>query len=92
MASYSRLMLQVAATTGFAAMLSTAAPVMAAEGAVAPSETAAKTAPTTIRHHVSRARLAASHYHRHIYPLRSDLGCSGVWCGRQFVLMVGVGY
>lgn len=92
MASYSRLMLQVAATMGFAAMVSTAAPVMAAEGAVVPSETAAKTASATIRHHVSRARLAASSHHRHVYPLRSDLGCSGVWCGRQFVLMIGVGY
>jgi hypothetical protein len=92
MASYSRLMLQVAATMGFAAMVSTAAPVMAAEGAVAPSETAAQTVPATIKHHVSRARLAASHYHRHVYPLRSDPGCSGVWCGRQFVLMIGVSY
>jgi hypothetical protein len=92
MGSYSRLMLQVAAITGFAAMVSTAAPAMAAEGAVAPSETAAHTVPSTIKHHASPARLAASHYHRHVYPLRSDLGCSGVWCGRQFVLMIGVGY
>jgi hypothetical protein len=92
MASYSHLMLQVAATMGFAAMVSTAAPAMAAEGAVPPSETAAQTVPAMIKHHVSRVRLAASHYHRHVYPLRSDLGCSGVWCGRQFVLMIGVSY
>jgi hypothetical protein len=92
MASYPRLILQFAATTGVAVMLSTATPVVAAESAVTVSETAAKTAPSTIRHHASRSRLAASHYHRHVDTVRSDLGCSGVWCGRQFVLMIGVAY
>jgi hypothetical protein len=92
MASYPRLILQFAATTGFAVMLSTATPVVAAESAGTVSEITAKTAPPTIRYHASRARLAASNYHRHVYPIRSDLGCSGVWCGRQFVLMVGVAY
>jgi hypothetical protein len=92
MFSSSRLILQFAATTGFAVMLSTATPVAAAESAVTVSEITAKTAPLTIRRHASRARLAESNYQRHVYPIRSDLGCSGVWCGRQFVLMVGVAY
>jgi hypothetical protein len=91
MASFPRLILQFAATIGFAAMLTAgAAPVVAAESAVAVSE-AAKTSPSTIRHHASRVRLATN-YHRHVYAIRRDLGCSGVWCGRQFVLMVGIGY
>jgi hypothetical protein len=90
MASFPRLILQCATTTGIAVMLSTAAPVMAAEKAVATSETAARIAPSTIRHHASRVRLAASHYHRRVNPI--DLGCAGIWCGRQFVLMIGVGY
>jgi hypothetical protein len=92
MASYPRLILQFAAATGIVAMLSTAAPAMAAELAVTARETAAKTAPATIKRHASRLRFAASHYHRRVNPIRSDLGCSGVWCGRQFVLMIGIGY
>jgi hypothetical protein len=90
MASYPRLILQFAATVGFAAMLSAASPVMAAESVVTVSEVTAKTVPPAIRRHASRARLAASN--DHVYPIRSYLGCSGIWCGRQFVLMVGVAY
>jgi hypothetical protein len=93
MARYPRLILQFVAATGFAVMLSAAAPVVAAESAVTISQASAKakTAASTTRH-ASRLRLAAWHYNRHVNLIRSDLGCSGVWCGRQFVLMVGVGY
>jgi hypothetical protein len=91
MARYPRLILQFAATTGFAVMLSAAAPVMAADSAVTLSQATAKTAPSTIKH-ASRVRLAALHYHRHVNLIRSDLGCSGVWCGRQLVLMIGIAY
>jgi hypothetical protein len=92
MANYPRLILQFAATTGLMVMLLTATPVVAAESAVTVSETAATTAPPAIRHHASRARLGASNDQRHLYRIRSDLGCSGVWCGRQFVLIVGIAY
>jgi hypothetical protein len=47
------------------------------------------------RHASRRTRLVASHYHpgyERISPIRSNLECSGVWCGRQFVLMIGIGY
>jgi hypothetical protein len=92
MASYPRLILQFAATIGFAAMLSAASPVKAAESVVTVSEITAKTAPPVIRRHAPRARLAAPNDHAQVYPIRSYLGCSGFWCGRQFVLMVGVAY
>jgi hypothetical protein len=92
MASNPRLILLFAAATGIAAVLLMAAPTMAAESAVTVRETAARTAPPTIKRHASRTRFAASHYHRRVDPIRSDLGCSGVWCGRQFVLMIGIGY
>jgi hypothetical protein len=92
MASFPRLILQCAATTGIAAMLSTAAPVMAADSAVPTGEATTKTVPSTIRHHASRVRLAASHHRPGVNPIRGDLGCAGIWCGRQFVLMIGVGY
>jgi hypothetical protein len=99
MTSNSRLMLQFAAATGIAAMLWVAAPAMAAES---PADSNAPAVSTKTVRHASlnrhaprRARLAASHYRRgyeRISPVRSNLECSGVWCGRQFVLMIGIGY
>jgi hypothetical protein len=99
MTSNSRLMLQFAAATGIAAMLWVAAPAMAAESPADSNASAVST--KTVRHaslnrHAPRrARLAASHYRRgyeRISPVRSNVECSGVWCGRQFVLMIGIGY
>jgi uncharacterized protein YggE len=104
MTSNSRLMLQFAAAAGIAAMLWVAAPAMAAESPAnsnAPG-VSTKAAPSVTARHASlkrhasrRARLAASHYrgsYERISPVRSNLECSGVWCGRQFVLMIGIGY
>ena len=87
-----RLILQSAATIGVAALLSAAAPVLAAEKAVPTRETTAKLAPSKIKHHASRVRLAAAHDHRRAAAIPGDLGCTGSWCGRQFVLMIGIGY
>jgi hypothetical protein len=98
MVSYPRLILQFAAITGVATMLSTAVPAVAAEGTVPARETAAapvKAAPPVARRASQGIRTAASHYRHHqrlVSAVRSDLGCSGVWCGRHFVLMIGVGY
>jgi hypothetical protein len=95
MAFYPRLMLQVAATAGAALMLATAVPAVAAEAPVSVRETAApaSAAPSRIKRHASRGiRITASHHDRRLSSIRSDLGCSGIWCGRQFVLMIGVGY
>ena len=96
MTSNARLMLQFAAATAIAATLWVAAPAMAAEGAAnsnAPSVTERHA--SLKRHAPRRTRLAASHHRRgyeRIGPVRSNLECSGVWCGRQFVLMIGIGY
>jgi hypothetical protein len=104
MANKPRLMLQFAAATGIAAMLWVAAPAMAAESAANSNPPAVSTnsAPSVTkrdaslkRHAPRRARLAASHYRRgyeRISPVRGNLECSGAWCGRQFVLMIGIGY
>ena len=94
MPSFSRQMLQSAAAMGIAATLSLATPAVAADSSVpasqvAAAQVAAKPAPTAIKRHAShRVRHYASYHDR----LASHLGCSGVWCGRQFVLMVGVAY
>jgi hypothetical protein len=86
MANYPR---PVAAALGIAAMLSIATPVVAAEVTVPSSEVAAKPATHAIKHPAShRARIGTSYDDRRA----SHLGCSGAWCGRQFVLIVGVGY
>jgi hypothetical protein len=100
MAGSHHLMLRFAAATGIAALLWTAAPVVAAEHVVPASKAAGasmSTAPSVIESRAWRgSRIAASYYrarlaHR-VSPIRSDLNCSGVWCGRQFVLMLGIGY
>jgi hypothetical protein len=93
MASFPQLMVRFAATTGIAAMLSTVAPVLVAESAAI---AAAKTAPSVTKRHAWReTRIAASGFDRQdrrAAPIRGNLDCSGAWCGRQFVLMIGVGY
>ena len=85
MAGFLRMMFCLAAMTGIAAMPLAEAPAMAAESTVTASEAAsavsAKTAPAVRR--VAPRRAGA---------IRGNLNCSGVWCGRQFVLMLGVGY
>jgi hypothetical protein len=94
MANYPRLILQVAATIG-TVMLSMAAPAVAAEDPVTVQETVAgaNSMASVIKRHVSReTAIAASHHDRRVSSVRSNLGCSGVWCGRQFVLMIGIGY
>jgi hypothetical protein len=86
MANFPQSMVRFAATTGVAAMLSTVAPAVVAESA---AMAAAKTAPSVTKRHAWReTRIAASRFDRQ--DRRVD--CSGTWCGRQFVLMIGVGY
>jgi hypothetical protein len=96
MASFPHLIVRFAATTGIAAMLSTAAPAVVAESAAMASEAGAKTARSVTKRHAWReSRIAASRFDRQdhrVGPIRSNLDCSGTWCGRQFVLMIGVGY
>jgi hypothetical protein len=77
-------MLQFAAATGIAAMLWVAAPALAAENAVTASGPAATTKTAPSKRHAPRR--AAS------YPIHSNMDCSGVSWGQQFVLMVGIGY
>jgi hypothetical protein len=99
MASYPRLMLRFAAAIGIASLLWIAAPAVASDGAVTGSGTAVTTAtspPVDIKRRAShRIRFVASHQvrrDRRVGSIRDDGGCSGVWCGRQLVLMIGIGY
>lgn len=89
MAGYPSSILQLASAAAVAATLWTAPAAMAAET----SATVGRAAALTTKMSSSRAaRIAASYYGRHFRPIRSHLDCSGAWCGRQFVLMVGIAY
>jgi hypothetical protein len=99
MASYLRLILPFAAAIAAAGVLSTAPPASAAGLAIGAGETASANAAVVrpdVRHRTSqRIRLAASRDHRrdrYVRPIRNDMDCSGAWCRRQFVLMIGIAY
>jgi hypothetical protein len=81
---FSRTFAAVAATT---MMLSATVPALAVEATTIATDVSAKA--SSIKH-----RRTAIHV-RHVAavtPLQRNLGCSGEWCGRQFVLIVGIGF
>ena len=82
---FSRMFAAVAAAT---MMLSATVPAIAAEEAVA-TDVSAKSSP------IKHRRMASVRHVRHVAsvtPLQRQLGCSGEWCGRQFVLIIGIGF
>ena len=90
MASYLRSMLPLAAAVAAVSLLSIASPASAAGIAVA-GEAAANALPDLRHRTPQRVRLAASR-DRYVRPTRNDLDCSGAWCRRHFVLMIGIAY
>jgi hypothetical protein len=93
MANCPALILQLAAMAGVAAVLSIATPSMAADGVpAAGAASVVKMAPSVIARHAARTTHGAASDHRRIRLASRHLDCSGVWCGRQFVLMVGIAY
>jgi hypothetical protein len=73
-----------------------ATPVTADAGKPAATPPAEKTAATDLgaARTVAAKRVIAPtpRVIRHATPQHARLGCSGAWCGRQFVLMLGVAY
>ena len=70
-------------------MLSATAPAFAAEQATVATDVSANGSAAKHR------RVAPIRQVRHVAavtPLQRGLGCSGEWCGRQFVLFIGVGF
>ena len=81
----SRAFAAVAAAT---VMLSAAAPAFAADKTVATGISAKSSA-------AKHRRVASVRHVRHVAtvtPMQRQLGCTGDWCGRQFVLMIGIGF
>ena len=89
MDSFPRSLCLLAATAMVAVMLSGLVPAFAAEQSPAAASTLNKASITPIKH---RAPGRISHHVAPVRPVASDLECSGLWCGRQFVLIVGIGY
>ena len=99
MASYLRLIVPFAAVVAAAGVLSIAPPASAAgftSGAGEAASANAAVARPDVRHRtLQRIRLAAARDHRrdrYVPPIRNGMDCSGAWCRRQFVLMIGIAY
>jgi len=93
MASYFRAILPLAAAVATANMLSIASPASAAGPASgAMDANAASTAPDIRNRASQRIRLAASRDQRRDRYVRPNTDCSGAWCRRHFVLMIGIAY
>lgn len=93
MSSFCRHSLTLAAVVSIAAGLSMTTPVVAAEPIPARDvvKPVAAKSPTW---HVSRRAVSRTvwTYDRRLAAARSDTACFGPWCGRQYVLMLGIGY
>ena len=77
-----------AAVAATAMMLSATVPATAAEETIA-TDVSAKASP------IKHRRMASVRHVRHVAavtPGQRNLGCSGEWCGRKFVLMIGIGF
>ena len=79
----SRTFAAVAATT---IMLSAAVPAVAADDTNVATDVSAKA--STVKHR----RMTSARHVATVTPLQRNLGCSGEWCGRQFVLIIGIGF
>lgn len=93
MDSFPRNLSLLVATAIVAATLSGPVPAFAAEETAAVTDISAKVSNKASTKHMRRhGPTRVSHYVRPVRPAESNLGCSSVWCGRQFVLIVGIGY
>jgi len=95
MRSLCRHSLALAAVTSVSLALATAQPASAADQAADRISAQEVTKPPPVRHrvaHVSRRMVhrTAAIYDRAFAPV--DYSCSSIWCGRQYVLMLGIGY
>jgi len=89
MDSFPRYLSLLAAAAVVVAVLSGPASCFAAEGTAIATGVSAKTSTPHVKRH---APTRLSHHIRPVNPVESNLGCTGTWCGRQFVLILGVAY
>jgi hypothetical protein len=53
---------------------------------------AANTLPDLRQPHAATRATSHASRDRYVRPTRNDLDCSGPWCRRHFVLMIGIAY
>jgi hypothetical protein len=76
-----------------AAAVEDSAPIGVAAKSSQANSSAIRTSSSVTKHHASRrTHLAVSRYNRRVSLVGNGPECSGSWCGRQFVLMIGVGF
>jgi hypothetical protein len=95
MASHPRMTLPIIAAAGIAAMLSATAPAFAESTVAAGKAAAVKTERVVVKPRAARRSpfvATQARQDRRVSPACRYLGCSDVWYGRQFVLMVGIGF
>jgi hypothetical protein len=81
----------VASAVLASALLVWTVPALAAENATAVTDISAKAASAIERRH-GPSRIALSRYVRHVSAVPRNFDCAGAWCGRHFVLILGIGY
>jgi hypothetical protein len=81
----------VASAALASALLVWTVPASAAENATAVTDVSAKAASGIERRH-GPSRIALSRYVRHVSAVPRNFDCTGAWCGRHFVLIIGIGY
>ena len=92
MKNYLRMLSLSAATVAAAALALTVAtaPASAAEEVAGATDISAKASSIERRHGPSR--IGFFRYVRPVSPVPRHFECTGSWCGRHFVLMIGIGY
>ena len=84
-------LLTAAVASAVLALLVCTVPASAAENATAVTDVSAKAASAIERRH-GPSRIALSRYVRHVSAVPRNFDCTGAWCGRHFVLIIGIGY
>jgi hypothetical protein len=87
----SLLRASVASAVLASAPLASVVPASGAENATALTDVSAKAASAIERRH-GPSRIALSRYVRHVGAAPRNFDCAGPWCGRHFVLILGIGY
>lgn len=91
-ATVAAVMADATATEASGIAKAEAAKAEIAKPEIAKPETAMAAIAPRIRVPARRTTFAASQQDRRAAFARTRLGCSGVWCGRHYVLMLGIGY
>jgi hypothetical protein len=81
------LLSAVAIVAALTCAVTSGTPASAAEGVAATDMSA-----SAMERRHGPSRVALSRYVRHVSAVPARFNCTGTWCGRHFVLIIGIGY